>query len=105
MFLLDHQISIFPFLVFLEQIVEKRGRIEYMHVLETEFLVKEHKTQWRNIRNAATQQRLVYEATIRELKRGAAASSSTLVQRPESLNAPGTVSIRATTQKRRTTGL
>lgn len=76
-----------------------------MHVLETEFLIKVHKTQLRNIRNAATQQRLVYEATIRELKRDAAASVSTLVHRPESLNVPGPVSNRATTQKRLTTGL
>jgi len=65
----------------LEQAEENRGQLEDLHALETDYLVREHNAQLENIRNAANQQRLVYEATIQQLELDAESTVASLSQR------------------------
>jgi len=88
-----------------EQLEEKRGRLEYMHVQNCKHLTKEHKSQLRNIRDAATQQRLTYEATVRQLELDAGSSNPKLVQKTEKSNVSSHMIDRGTALKRYTFGV
>jgi len=88
----------------LEQGEEKRGHLEDLHALETDYLVKEHNAQLENIRNAASQQRLVYEATIRQLELEAESTAATMVQRVAIPNLPNGTFGRATVRSNYTCG-
>jgi len=92
-------------MLLLEQIEEQKTRFERLHVLETNHLIKEHNLQLQNVRDAATQQRLAFEATIRQLEQDAESTAATLVQAAVRPNASNPAFNRATALKRCTFGV
>lgn len=92
-------------LLLLEQIEEQKNRFERLHVLETNHLIKEHNAQLQNVRDAATQQRLAFEAAIRQLEEDAEATAAALVQAAVRPKAPNPAFNRATALKRCTFGV